>query len=195
MRDLALGTTGPVNAATLAGRLILYLFFLAWGWAFFSPPTATVVLDSFMHMINLPFHEAGHILFSPFGPFLTSLGGSLGQLLVPAICAGALLVQTRDPFGASLCVWWLGQNFIDVAPYIDDARTLQLVLLGGRTGAEVEGHDWEAILGALGWLRYDHAIARASHRLGVVLMATALAWGALVLVSQFKNVRIRPASR
>ncbi len=28
-----------------------------------------------------------------------------------------------------------GQNLIDLAPYINDARNLQLVLLGGRTGA------------------------------------------------------------
>lgn len=39
----------------------------------------------------------------------------------------------------------MGQSLTDVAPYINDARALQLVLLGGRTGAEVEGHDWEAV--------------------------------------------------
>jgi hypothetical protein len=32
-------------------------------------------------VINLPFHEAGHILFSPFGDFLMTLGGSLTQVL------------------------------------------------------------------------------------------------------------------
>ena len=44
------------------------------------------------------FHEAGHILFSPFGRFMTVLGGSLTQVLVPLLCAGAFLWQTRDPF-------------------------------------------------------------------------------------------------
>jgi hypothetical protein len=28
-------------------------------------------MTSFVHLINLVFHEAGHIIFSPFGEFLT----------------------------------------------------------------------------------------------------------------------------
>ena len=42
--------------------------------------------------------------------------------------------------------WWAGENMMDVAIYINDARALQLTLIGGQTGAEVEGHDWEHIL-------------------------------------------------
>ena len=87
-----------------------------------------------MHLPDLIFHEAGHILFSPLGRFMTVLGGSLTQLLVPLVCAGAFLWQTRDAFGAAIAVWWAGQNLIDLAPYINDARDLQLVLLGGQDG-------------------------------------------------------------
>jgi hypothetical protein len=72
-----------------------------------------------------------------------------------------------------------------MAPYVADARALQLVLLGGHTGAEVEGHDWEAILGALGWLPYDVALGRACHRLGVLAMLGALAWAVVVLRRQY----------
>ena len=46
-------------------------------------------MNSFLHLINLLFHEAGHIIFSPFGQFMTMLGGSLMQVLVPIVCAGA----------------------------------------------------------------------------------------------------------
>ena len=91
---------------------------------------------------------------------MMSLGGSLFQVIVPLVCAGAFLFQQDDPFGASVCVWWAGESLLDLAPYIDDARSLQLMLLGGPA-AEVEGHDWEAILMALGWLHLDHTIARA----------------------------------
>lgn len=38
---------------------------------------------SFIHLINLVFHEAGHILLAPFGSFMMSLGGSLLQAIVP----------------------------------------------------------------------------------------------------------------
>ena len=41
--------------------------------------------NSFMHNINLVFHEAGHILFIPFGNFMSVLGGSLGQLIMPLV--------------------------------------------------------------------------------------------------------------
>lgn len=72
--------------------------------------------ESILHLVNLPFHEAGHVLFRPFGQFMTSLGGTLGQLLVPIVCSVALLFQQRDPFGAALCLWWLGENLLDIAP-------------------------------------------------------------------------------
>jgi len=98
-----------------------------------------------MHLINLVFHEAGHIVFAPFGSFMMSLGGSLLQVIVPLVCAWAFLFQQHDRFGASVCVWWAGESLLDLSPYIDDARSLQLMLLGGPA-AEVEGHDWKATL-------------------------------------------------
>jgi hypothetical protein len=99
------------------------------------------------------------------------------------------LRKTRDPFAAAAALWWTGQNFVDLAPYIADARALQLVLLGGHTGAEVEGHDWEYLLQTLGWLHRDVTLGRASFALGAVVMAAALAWGAAVLVRQSRSLR------
>jgi hypothetical protein len=95
------------------------------------------VADSVLHLPNLVFHEAGHVILGVFGRFISVLGGSLFQFAVPLILAGAFLRQ-QDAFAAAVCTWWAGQNLLDVAPYIADARALQLVLLGGQTGAEVE---------------------------------------------------------
>ena len=64
--------------------------------------SAERVNGSFLHLPNLVFHEAGHILFLPLGRFMTVLGGSLTQVLVPLVCAGAFLWQTRDAFGAAV---------------------------------------------------------------------------------------------
>ena len=139
-----------------------------------------------LDMANLVFHEAGHILFLPFGSFMTSLGGSLTQLLIPLVCGAVFLVKNKDRHAAAVAAWWAGENMVDIAPYIADARALQLVLLGGHTGAEVEGHDWEAILGALGWLPYDVALGRACHKAGVVVMLGAVAWGAWALREQYR---------
>jgi hypothetical protein len=142
---------------------------------------------SFMHLINLPFHEAGHILFMPFGAFMTTLGGSLLQVLVPLVCAWAFFVQQEDPFGASVCIWWAGESLLDLSPYIDDARSLQLMLLGGPAD-EVEGHDWEAILTHLGWLHLDHSLAHAAWLLGALLMIGALVWGGTVAASSHRKL-------
>jgi len=143
-------------------------------------------MQSFMHLVNLPFHEAGHIVFRPFGEFITSLGGSLGQILMPLICLSVLLIKTRDTFGASIAMWWLGESFIDMAPYINDARALQLPLLGGNTGASAPYgfHDWQFILNESGLLERDHLIASLSFSVGVILMAVSFILGGLVLYKQ-----------
>jgi hypothetical protein len=91
---------------------------------------------------------------------------------------GVAFWRHGDRFGASVALWWAGQNFVDLAPYINDARDLQLVLLGGHTGQEVEGHDWEYLLQATGLSTWDHTLARLAHLYGILVMLAALAWGA-----------------
>jgi hypothetical protein len=164
---------GPTRWARIA--LIAGLAY--WTWQFARTPISADAMDAFLHLPNLVFHEAGHMIFSPLGQFMTVLGGSLMQVLIPVVAAIAFVKQ-RQPFGAAICVWWAGQNLVDLAPYIADARALQLVLLGGKTGAEVEGHDWEFILTRLRLLHRDQAIGRAAHMLGMVIMAGALAHAA-----------------
>ena len=161
--------------ARIAGLVIL----LVWTVQFARIGVSDAAQASVLHLPNLVFHEAGHVVFGLFGRFMTVLGGSLFQVLVPVICAVALLRQ-HQPYGAAVCAWWAGQNLVDVAPYIADARALQLVLLGGHTGAEVEGHDWEFILTQLGWLHLDRALGLAAFRLGIGVMVAAVVWGAVV---------------
>ena len=147
---------------------------------------SNVVGESFLHRVNLPFHEAGHIIFRPFGAFITSLGGTLGQLLMPLICMGVLLVKTRDPFGASVALWWLGENFLDIAPYMNDARAGQLPLLGGNFGhsAPYGFHDWEYLLTESGLLQYDHVLAKAVFAMGCAIMVLALMWSGFLQVKR-----------
>jgi len=76
--------------------------------------------------------------------------------------------------------WWLGENLQDVAMYIDDARTLQLTLLGGHTGAEVEGHDWERLLTMMNALHLDHRIGHIVQIVGALFMLGGLGYGFVV---------------
>jgi len=158
---------------------VLLLLLSWWTVEFLARPMRQdVVGSSFLHLISIPFHEAGHLIFAPFGDLMTSLGGSLMQVLVPVVCGVAFLTTSPNPFGAAVMAWWAGENLIDVAMYIDDARSLSLVLLGGQTGAEVEGHDWEHILQRLGLLHRDHQIAWTAHVAGAVIMIAAIVYGA-----------------
>jgi hypothetical protein len=181
---------GP-NWPAIAGRGALWLI-LAWLTLRFA--THSVVSnyagESFLHIVNLVFHEAGHVLFGFLPRFFVVLGGSAMQVLVPLACLVAFW-RRGDRFGTAVAAWWAGQNLVDLAPYINDARDLQLVLLGGRTGAEVEGHDWEYLLGVLRLMPWDHTLARFAHLVGVLVMVGALTWAALELRRQYHHAQDR----
>jgi hypothetical protein len=146
-------------------------------------------MDSFMHRVDLPFHEAGHVAFIPFGRFMTIAGGSLGQLIMPAIVLGVFLWKQRDSFGASVALWWFGQSLMDLAPYIDDARALVLPLVGGGIGMDrPDSHDWRNILSDLNLLHRDHQIAWCADAIGTLIVLAALTWGGYVLYRQYKNL-------
>jgi hypothetical protein len=179
----------PRQSITRIARTALLVGLLIWTWQFARVPMGPSAGDSILHLPNLVFHEAGHVLFSPFGRFMTVLGGSLFQFALPLGIAVAFLVQ-HNPFGAVVCTWWAGENLIDVAPYIADARALQLVLLGGKTGAEVQGHDWEYILATLGWMRFDRALGLWARRMGLLMMIGALIWGAVYLARDRNEPRV-----
>ena len=162
---------------TRAGRLALLLLLSYWTWRLLTHPFPQIVVDgTILHTVDLMFHEAGHLIFGPLGVFMTTLGGTLMQCLVPIICAVAFYRTNRDLFAVAVMGWWLGENLQDVGMYIDDARRLQLMLLGGGTGAEIEGHDWERLLTMMNILHLDHAIGHTVQIIGAVLMLACLAY-------------------
>jgi hypothetical protein len=165
-------------------RLALWLGFAVWGLYLIGlDHRSGEILGSFIHGPLLVFHEAGHVLFRPFGNFTMVLGGTLGQLLMPATLGVALLWKNRDPFGAAIALWLFGVSLLDVAPYMYDALHPQLMLLSGHTG-EDGGHDWIELFGTLGLLARSQAIGGATRTLGALTVLLALGWAAWVLVLQ-----------
>lgn len=186
--DSALQDEDAGNPFYFGGRVMVFLGILILGLKLmFSSLDDLSESGMFLHLVNLPFHEAGHIFFRVLGRFMTSLGGTLGQLLMPVICMVTFLVKTRDSFGAAVCLWWLGENFMDIAPYINDANLLVLPLLGGNTGstAPYGFHDWEYILTESGLVEHSHAIALSSLVVGDIVMAAALFWAGYVLFGPY----------
>lgn len=175
-----------IDPASFWARAVTLACFALWGFYFINAGVDWEKIGgSFLHGPNLAFHEFGHILFSPFGRFMTILGGSLFQILLPLGLMAVFMIKQRDNFAASITLWWCGQNFIDVAPYIDDAKYRALPLVGG--GGE-ESHDWGNLLTMMNALESTHKISHGCFYIGCALILTALVWSFQILRLQKKNL-------
>ena len=124
---------------------------------------------AFAHLIDLVFHEAGHVIFGFFGRFLGVLGGSLNQVLIPAVCTGYFLWHGQLA-SAAVTLFWTGENLADVAIYVADGRDMALPLL-----AEGLTHDWNWILSELSLRNQATPIGRAVFATAVIVLVAAIA--------------------
>jgi len=160
-----------------------------WSWSLIGMDYRSGEMgESFLHRPILVFHEAGHIVFMPLGHWVMVLGGTLGQLIMPAILAGALLIKNRDPFGAAVGLWFFGVSVLDIAPYMYDALQPQLMLLSGQVG-EAGGHDWIYLFTSMGLLSKAQLIGALTHKIGALVVVLALAWGTWLLRQQYPRVQ------
>jgi hypothetical protein len=113
-----------------------------------SEPGFIPVLDH----ANLLFHEAGHPLISYIHPKLGPYGGTIAQLLLPCLLITNFWTS-RKVLGTAVGLLWLCENFLNIARYMADARTMVLPLIGGGH------HDWSTIFLSWNVLQYDTQIA------------------------------------
>jgi hypothetical protein len=132
----------------LAGLFILYF-----GWIALDP-----MQGSFLDNVDLPIHEFGHLLFRPFGQFMMVAGGSLFQVILPAIFVGYFVWQRRF-YSAAIILFWVGQSILNVWVYAADAVVMQLVLTSGFTGSVGSFHDWNYLLTTTGMLSSTKSVA------------------------------------
>lgn len=126
----------------------------------------------FTHLINLPIHEAGHVFFRILGEFMGVAGGSLFQIIVPIIFFG-YFVYYKKLFSASIVLFWVGNNFLDVYVYASDAVVMQLPLLSGLTGSEGGFHDWNYLLSETNLLDKTYLIAKIIRFVGTLITIAA----------------------
>lgn len=187
--DALLAPREQMDRLSFYGRMAALALLAIWSWFLFSYDYRSAEINaSFLHNIVLPIHEAGHVLFTPFGEFLTILGGSLFQLALPFGIGIAFIVKNRDNFGAAVCLWWTGASLVDLSAYIYDSLHPQMMLLGGHTG-EDGPHDWIYLLDTLGQLQHAQGWGMFAHVLGGLTMLAGLIWGALVLKRQRARLR------
>jgi hypothetical protein len=119
---------------------------------------------------NFAVHEAGHPLASLFGDRLAAYGGTLAQLLFPAVCMLEFW-RRRWTVSYALCGIWFGQSLLNVAVYMADARAMRLPLAGF---SDHPLHDWHLILSRWGLLRQDIVLANGVRVVAWLAIAASL---------------------
>lgn len=145
-----------------AAVLSIYFFSIA-----YSP-----LNGSFLDLVDLPIHETGHLLFRLFGEFMMIAGGSIFQIIVPAIFV-AYFVWYEKPYSAAIVLFWVGQSILNVFVYANDAVVMQLVLLGGLTGSEGSFHDWNFLLRETGLINSTGMVAGIIRIAGTLTICAA----------------------
>jgi hypothetical protein len=118
---------------------------------------------------NLIIHEDGHFFFSWFGDTIRILGGTLGELIVPLLCATYFFFQ-RETTGFTFSTFWFFENFPYIGTYMADARTSVLPLVGS------DESDWTILFTQWGLLAQDQKIGRIMRTLGYLGMLATMAW-------------------
>ena len=122
----------------------------------------------------LPVHEGGHLIFRWFGEFVSVAGGTFTQLAVPVLLALYFAFQ-RQALGVAFCMFFCFQQFLPIATYMADARSMELPLVTVGD-SEYVIHDWNYLFGHLGVLDYDTRIAGTMRILGWIGMLCVVAW-------------------
>ncbi len=157
------GARCPVTLAGLLG-VTLFAVFIVFA-RLNSEEDWVPILDS----AKLAIHEAGHPLVGLLSNRLMVYGGTLFQLLFPAMVAFHYL-RRYEALGLAFGLVWLGESLLNVARYMADARAQVLPLVGGGE------HDWTEIFFRWGVLDNDTRIAGFTAFLGWGLILATLIW-------------------
>jgi hypothetical protein len=160
----------PIPKAALVAWLVFYSLFL-------YQATRGQGILLLMDGVFVPIHEGGHLLFRFFGEFLSVLGGTFLQLLVPVLLATYFLFH-RQAQGVGFCLFFMFEQFLPISTYMADARAQELPLLT-IGDAEYVIHDWNYIFGKLGVLDHDIQISgfvRFCGWLGMIAVVIWLLW-------------------
>ncbi|MBC7475930.1 MAG: hypothetical protein H7263_16730 [Candidatus Sericytochromatia bacterium] len=149
-------------------------------------------INAFIHNIDLPIHEFGHVFFSfiSFGnSTIMSAGGNLFQFIFPCILTGVFFFSTKDKdfFGGFVCLIWAGETLVDASYYISDATTRDLPLITG----DPDTHDWFNVLSQLNILSWDTTIGKIVFTLGSLTMIIGLIMSLYSLNKTAKFIEVK----
>jgi hypothetical protein len=176
-----------LNVYKALGALLLIAI---WGWFALVKGDQT----PFFVYLNIAVHEAGHVLFQPFGELTMLIMGSGFEVLFPFAVGVYFLLRRRDLVSTAVAWGWAASALASAATYIGDADDGRLALLGA-TGPDAAG-DWERILGVEFFDKVYLAdrIAETVGTAGFVLWGVALCLAVWAIVRNRQLVRAAEAS-
>lgn len=116
-------------------------------------------------------HELGHLVFALFGEFLSVLGGSLSQVLLP-VGAMALFAKQKDRFAVAVCGCWLAVSLGQLGVYVADAQAESLDLVSFSPEGGI--HDWNYLLERMHLLRRGVPLGHFVKFTGWLVLAASL---------------------
>jgi hypothetical protein len=152
------------------------------GWFAFVRGTRVPLLG----LVDLGFHELGHLVTYVAPDVVTAAMGSITQLAVPLGLAG-YFAWRRDLMAGGVCLAWAATSAQDVSVYVGDAPFQRLQLIGGE-------HDWAYLLGPqhLDLLHRAGTIAGVVKGVGALLLVTGIAACGVGLT---RVIRVTPSTR
>jgi len=137
----------------------------ALGWFAFVRGTNVPLL----WMVDLGFHELGHLLTRWLPEVVMAMMGSINQVAVPIGIAVYFLWVRRDLLAGALCLAWASTSAQNASVYVADAPYQRLQLIGGF-------HDWAFVLGPghFDMLNRAALIAGVVEGFGILLWLTAV---------------------
>lgn len=139
-------------------------------------PVVLWIIDT----IDLFIHEGGHFVFGFMGRMIYFMGGSLMQIVLPAL---AVWVFLKSGFRTLIgTLYWLGHNLINVSVYIGDAPYRRLPLIS--SGAI---HDWNWIFNHIGNMDLAAPVSTAVLAAGIAVCLGSVITAGYFLIRDFRD--------
>lgn len=158
-----------------------FSLYLATDYQTFSGRAHMPIVIWIIDTVDLFIHEGGHFFFGFMGRLIYFMGGSLMQIILPALSVWVFLKSGFRTLIATL--YWLGQNLINVSVYIADAPYKRLPLI-----SDAAIHDWNWVFNHIGNMELAAPVSSVVFVIGVIACCCATITAGYFLVTDFREV-------
>lgn len=119
-------------------------------------------------------HELGHLVFAPFGEFLSVAGGSIAQVALP-VAAMLFFHKQKNRYAVAVIGCWLAVSLGQLGIYVADARAESMDLVSFSPEGGI--HDWNYLLERMNLLKGDVALGQFVKLMGWIALLSSVVLG------------------